>query len=87
MKFFMWIQEMNRLKKIATWIPLIPQLKNLHNFHVIIQTLNTTFLYQHYEDINHDHNLQIILENFQCISQLNYSFYGGLFFNFNLILL
>ncbi len=73
--------EMNRLKKIATWIPLIPQLKNLHNFHVIIQTLNTTFLYQHY------HNLQIILEKFQCISQLNYSFYGGLFFNFNLILL
>jgi hypothetical protein len=24
-----------------------------------------------------------ILENFQCILQLNYSFYGGLFFNFN----
>jgi len=28
--------EMNRLKTIATWISLIPQLKNLHNFHVII---------------------------------------------------
>ncbi len=51
--------EMKRLKTIATWIPLIPQLKNLHNFHVIIQALNTTSLHQHCEDINHDHNLQI----------------------------
>jgi hypothetical protein len=51
--------EMNRLKTIATWIPLIPQLKNLHNFHVIIQTLNTTFSRKHFEDINHDHNLQM----------------------------
>jgi hypothetical protein len=49
--------EMNRLKTIATWIPLIPQLKNLHNSHVIIQTLNTTSLCQHYENINHDQNL------------------------------
>jgi hypothetical protein len=24
-----------------------------------------------------------ILEKFQCILQLNYSFYGGVFFNFN----
>jgi hypothetical protein len=31
----------------------------LHNFHVIIQALNTTFLCQHYENINHDHNLQM----------------------------
>ncbi len=52
-------REMNRLKTIATWIPLIPQFKNLHNFHVIIQALNTTFLCQHYEDINHNHNLQM----------------------------
>jgi hypothetical protein len=51
--------EMNRLKTIATWIPLIPQIKKLHNSHVIIQALNITFLYQHYKDINHDHNLQI----------------------------
>jgi hypothetical protein len=36
--------EMNRLKTIATWIPLISQLKNLHNSHVIIQALNTTSL-------------------------------------------
>jgi hypothetical protein len=28
--------EMNILKTIATWISLIPQFKNLHNFHVII---------------------------------------------------
>jgi hypothetical protein len=37
--------EMNKLKTIATWIPLISQLKNLHNSHVIIQTLNTTSLH------------------------------------------
>jgi hypothetical protein len=36
--------EMNRLKTIATWLPLIFQLKNLHNSHVIIQVLNITSL-------------------------------------------
>jgi hypothetical protein len=51
--------KMNRLKTITTWIPLILQLKNLHNFHVIIQSLNITSLCQHYEDINHDHNFQM----------------------------
>jgi len=51
--------EMNRLKTIVTWMPLILQLKNLHNSHVIIQALNTIFLHQHYEDINHDHNLLV----------------------------
>jgi hypothetical protein len=51
--------KMNKLKIIATWIPLIFQFKNLHNFHVIIQFLNTTSLHQHYDDINHDHNLQM----------------------------
>jgi len=51
--------KLNRLKKITTWIPLIPQLKNLHNFHVIIQALNTTSLHQHYKNINHNHNLQM----------------------------
>jgi hypothetical protein len=40
-------EEMNILKTIATWIPLIPQLKHLHYFHVIIQVLNTTYLCQH----------------------------------------
>ncbi len=35
---------MNRLKTTTTWITLITQLKNLHNFHIIIQALNTTFL-------------------------------------------
>ncbi len=50
---------MNRLKTITNWIPLILQFKNLHNFHVITQALNTTFLCQHYEDINYDHNLQM----------------------------
>jgi hypothetical protein len=51
--------EMNRLKTIATWIPLILQIKKLHNSHVIIQALNITFLHQHYKDTNHDHNHQI----------------------------
>ncbi len=51
--------EMNKLKTITTWIPLIPQFKNLHNSHVIIQALNPTFVHQHYKDINHDHNLQM----------------------------
>jgi hypothetical protein len=51
--------KMDRLKTIGIWIPLFHQLKNLHNFHVIIQTLNTISLHQHYKDINHDHNLQM----------------------------
>ncbi len=51
--------QMNRLKTVATWIPLIFQFKNLHNSHVIIQALNTTLLCQHYENINHDHNLKM----------------------------
>jgi len=50
---------MNRLRTFVTWIPLILQLKNLHNSHVITQALNTTSLCQHYEDINHDHNFQM----------------------------
>jgi hypothetical protein len=51
--------EMNNLKTTTTWIPLIPQLNNVHNSHVIMQALNTTFLWQHYKDINNDHNLQM----------------------------
>jgi hypothetical protein len=51
--------EMNRLKKIVNWIPIITQLKKLHNFHVIIKTLNTTSFHQHYKNINHDHNFQM----------------------------
>jgi len=50
---------MNGLKTIGTWIPLIPQLKKLYIFHVIIHALNITSLCQHYEDINHDHNFQV----------------------------
>jgi len=30
--------EMNRLKTITTWIPLIPQIIKLHNYHVINYT-------------------------------------------------
>jgi len=51
--------EMNRLKTIATQIPLIHQFKNLHNSHVIIQALNSTLLHSHYKGINHYHNLQM----------------------------
>ncbi len=36
--------EMNRLKTVVTCIPLILQFQSLHNFHVIIQDLNTTSL-------------------------------------------
>jgi len=60
--------EMNRLKTIATWILLNFQFKNLHNFHVIIQALNTTSLCQHFEDINHDHDLQ--MSNIFCLIKI-----------------
>jgi len=52
--------ETNGLKTIGTWISLILQLKSLHNFHAIIHALNTTSLCQHYKDINHDHNFQVL---------------------------
>jgi len=60
--------KLNRLKTIATWTPLILQLKNLHNFHVIIQALKTNSLCKHYEDINHDHNFQNVS---YCMSYKN----------------
>jgi hypothetical protein len=41
-------------------MPFNHQFKDLHNSHVIIQALKTTFLCQHYESINHDHNLQLM---------------------------
>ncbi len=50
---------MNKLKTIATWMPLIPSFKNLYDFHVIMKALNTTSLRHHYKNINHDHNLQM----------------------------
>jgi hypothetical protein len=40
-------------------MPLIPSFKNLYDFHVIMKALNTTSLRHHYENINHDHNLQM----------------------------
>jgi len=68
-------------------------LKNIYHSHVIIQALNIIFLRQHYQDINHDHNLQVshvlcILEtriqssndvqNFINISKYSYiSIYDG----------
>ncbi len=56
----------NRLKIITICIPLIPHLKNLYNLHNI-QALNIIFLCQHYEDINHDHNLQ--MSHILCFTQ------------------
>jgi hypothetical protein len=63
--------ELNRLKTITTWTPLSPQLKKLHNFHVIIQTLNTTSLHHHYEDISHNHNLQ--MSHILCLLKQEYT--------------
>jgi hypothetical protein len=51
--------EMKTLKTIMILIPFIPQLKNLDHFHVIVQALIMSFLCQHYENINHDHNSQM----------------------------
>ncbi len=34
-------------------------MKNSYHSHVIIGTFNTNSLWQHYQDINHDHNLQV----------------------------
>jgi endonuclease/exonuclease/phosphatase family metal-dependent hydrolase len=51
--------EMNRLKAICNLDTINSSIKNLYNSHVIIKALNTTSLCQHYEDINHDHNLQM----------------------------
>jgi hypothetical protein len=43
----------------TTWIPFILHLQYLYHFCVIIQTLNTTFLHQHFKNIKHDHNFQM----------------------------
>ncbi len=49
----------NRLKTIVIWRLIILQFKNLHNYHVIVQALNIMYLCQHYENINHENNLQM----------------------------
>jgi hypothetical protein len=33
--------------------------KTFYHSHVITEALNTNSLQQHYQDINHDHNLQV----------------------------
>jgi hypothetical protein len=53
------VEELNRLKKIANRTTSIPRLKTFYHSHVIIQAFKTNSLQQHYQDINHDHNLQI----------------------------
>jgi len=61
------VEKMNRLKTFANWTTIVPQLKNFYHLHVIIQALNTNSLWQHYQDINHDHNLQV--SHVLCILQ------------------
>ncbi len=34
-------------------------IENFYHLHVIIQAFNTNYLWQHYQDINHDHKLQV----------------------------
>jgi hypothetical protein len=61
------VEKMNRLKTFANWTTFVPQLQNFYHLHVIIQALNTNSLWQHYRDINHDHNLQV--SHVLCILQ------------------
>jgi hypothetical protein len=53
------VEEMNRLKTFANWTTFVLWLKFFYHSHVIIQALHTNSLGQHYQDINHDHNLQV----------------------------
>ncbi len=53
------VEELNILKTFGNWTTSIPWLKTFYHSHVIIQGLNTNSLQRHYQDINHDHNLQI----------------------------
>jgi hypothetical protein len=50
---------MNRLKKNSNWTTFVFQLIFFYHSHVIIQAPNTNSLKQHYQDINHDPNLQV----------------------------
>jgi hypothetical protein len=50
---------MNRLKTFANWTTFVPWFKNFYHSHAIIQAFNTNSLKQHYQDINHDPNLQV----------------------------
>jgi hypothetical protein len=53
------IEKMNRLKTFANRTTFVLQFKNFYHSHVIIQALNTNFLKQQYQYINHDPNLYV----------------------------
>ncbi len=64
---------MNRLKKNSNWTTFVFQLIFFYHSHVIIQAPNTNSLKQHYQDINHDPNLQVSHHYEKlCPRQLNY---------------
>jgi hypothetical protein len=52
------IQEMKKLTTFANWELLVPRLKTYNLSHVIIQSRNINSLHKHYQDLQHDHNLQ-----------------------------
>jgi hypothetical protein len=53
------VEKMNILIFFANWTTFVPKLNFYYYSHVIIQALNTNSLKQHYQDINHDPNLQV----------------------------
>ncbi len=53
------VEKMNRLKTFSNWTTFVPQLNFLYHSHIIIQAPNINSLKQHYQDINHDPNLQV----------------------------
>ncbi len=52
------IQEMKRLTTFANWELLVPRLTKYHHSHIIIQNLDINSLHIHYQNFQHDHNLQ-----------------------------
>ncbi len=52
------IQETKRLTTFANWELLVPRLTKYRHSHIIIQNLNINSLHIHYQNFQHDHNLQ-----------------------------
>jgi hypothetical protein len=49
---------MKRLTTFANWELLVPRLTKYHHSHIIIQNLNINSLHIHYQNFQHEHNLQ-----------------------------
>jgi hypothetical protein len=49
---------MKKLTTFTNWELLVPRLKTYNLSHVIIQSRNINLLHKHYQDLQHDHNLQ-----------------------------